>query len=177
MLSDGVLEFEPPLVVMSLDARFCEFRFGSGNEETFDGLAGGRPTDYPRVPEVTGLWQLWGLAGEGRQGREVVLFENKDVSACVYPDVGAKQGESEGAMFDWRAVNHCEHQVLPLGLPGLRVSNSFCPIPPVGDCGIHFRFWREVVQSIVPKEQEDHRGENAEGEGLVWGRQGGWWMR
>jgi len=144
-VSHRVLEFEFPSVVVTLHARFRDFGFAGGNEEAFDWLARGGLADDPRIPEVTGLRQLEGLAGERRQGEKVVLLERKYVSTRIYPDIGSEQGKGESVVFNWSVADDCKHQILPLGLPGLWVSDSLCPIPPVGDDGLHFGRWRGVV--------------------------------
>jgi len=135
-----MFEFELSLVVVALYTRFCESGFAGGGEEAFDWLAGGGSVDDPCVPEVAGWRQLGGLAGERRQGGKVVFFEDKNVSARIYPDVGTEQGEGESTVFDLGVTDDRKHQVLPLGLPGLWVLVSLCSISPAVFGGLHFGF-------------------------------------
>lgn len=66
----------------------------SGNKEAFDRLVGIGWVDDPCIPKFTGLRQLYGLAGERRRSREVVLFENKDVSARIPPILGPNRART-----------------------------------------------------------------------------------
>ena len=110
--------------------------------------------------------QLTGFAGERRQDGKVAFFQGKNVSVGIYTDVGTEQGESESVVFDLGVVNDHKHQILPFRLPGLWISDSLCPIPPISEGGLYFGFWREVIKPRVPEEQEGCGGEKA-GEEIV----------
>ena len=135
-------QFEhPSMVVVALYARLLEFGFAGRDEEAIDWLAGGGSVEDPPVPVVTGRWQGEGFAGEGRQGRKVVVAQSENVSARVYTNVGVEQGEGEDVLLDRGVTDDHKHQVLPVRLPGLWACDRVCPILPLGGGGMHVWFW------------------------------------